>query len=429
MRKRIPVILVALAALAPAVRAAAQAPAQTPAMESLTFDQAVERAIERNPSAAMAAAQILRAEGMLAQARSAAGVAINGTVNSTTLNTGVSFDGNTVVPRSQLTATVDITMPLYAPASWARRTQAMDQRAIATLGATETRRQVALAAADLYLSVIASHRVVEANERAQKTAGAHYDYAHTQLEAGTGSLLNELRAQQELSSDAVLVESSRTALYRAQEALGVLLVSDGPVDASGEPAFDVPPPGAQPPVLSDIRPDLRLYFAQQRAAERVVNDSRKDWWPSLQGIFQPSITYPAQFFSPQKSWRAILQLSVPIFDQGQRAGQEKARQASLDEAKATTAGAVTQAQSEVRVAREAIASAERALTDARAAADQAQRVVQIVDVSFKAGASTNLEVIDAERAARDADTAVAVVEDTLRRAKLNLLAALGRFPG
>ena len=83
----------------------------------------------------------------------------------------------------------------------------------------------------------------------------------------------------------------------------------------------------------------------------------------------------------------------------------------------------------MRVAREAIASAERALTDARAAADQAQRVVQIVDVSFKAGASTNLEVIDAERAARDADTAVAVVEDTLRRAKLNLLAALGRFPG
>jgi hypothetical protein len=37
-------------------------------------------------------------------------------------------------------------------------------------------------------------------------------------------------------------------------------------------------------------------------------------------------------------------------------------------------------------------------------------------------------VIDAERSARDADTSVATAEDTLRRARLDLLAALGRFP-
>jgi outer membrane protein TolC len=68
------------------------------------------------------------------------------------------------------------------------------------------------------------------------------------------------------------------------------------------------------------------------------------------------------------------------------------------------------------------------LANARAAADQAQQVVNIVNVSFRAGASTNIEVIDAERRARDADTASAVAEDTLRRARLELLTALGRFP-
>ena len=55
-------------------------------------------------------------------------------------------------------------------------------------------------------------------------------------------------------------------------------------------------------------------------------------------------------------------------------------------------------------------------------------MVNIVNVSFRAGAATNIEVIDAERRARDADTAVAVAEDTLRRARLELLTALGRFP-
>jgi len=54
--------------------------------------------------------------------------------------------------------------------------------------------------------------------------------------------------------------------------------------------------------------------------------------------------------------------------------------------------------------------------------------VTITNVSFRAGAATNIEVIDAERSARDADTAVAIAEDQLRRARLELLNALGRFP-
>jgi outer membrane protein TolC len=89
---------------------------------------------------------------------------------------------------------------------------------------------------------------------------------------------------------------------------------------------------------------------------------------------------------------------------------------------------VTQASSQVRAAREAVASGERALVNARAAAEQAQQVVNIVNISFRAGAATNIEVIDAERSARDADTAIAVTEDIVRRARLDLLLALGRFP-
>ena len=95
---------------------------------------------------------------------------------------------------------------------------------------------------------------------------------------------------------------------------------------------------------------------------------------------------------------------------------------------ANLAGALSQASSQVRAAREAVASGERSLTSLRAAADQAQQVVTIVNVSFQAGGATNIEVIDAERSARDADTAVAAAEDTLRRARLDLLLALGRFP-
>jgi outer membrane protein TolC len=487
---------------------AAQTPAPT---ERVTFDEAIRRAVEKNPSAAIAAAGILRAEALLSEARSASRVQVNGNVTTTTLNSGVEFQGSTVTPRNQLNASLDVRLPLYAPARWARTAQAADAKRVAEASADEVRRQTTLATADTYLTVIARRRVVEANTRARDVATAHFDFARELQQRGAGSRLNELRAQQEVSLDEGLVESSRLALYRAQEALGVLLVADGPVDVSDEPLFAIPPdvdaafvgsperlallgpggargfqpsdpgsperlallgpdgargfpasarlessselrglaetPEAQrrqpsdagsperlalqsaaqaPPLLG--RTDLKLFATEQQAAERALSDSSKDRLPYLEGVFQPSTTYPSQFFLPQNSWRFLMQLSVPLFDSGQREGQRLERQSAVDVSRATFARALVAARSELRAAREAVASAERGLASARAAADQAQQVVDIVNISFRAGAATNIEVIDAEGRARDADTAVGVAEDTVRRARLELLTSVGRFP-
>lgn len=419
--------LIAIASIVPAIVFA-----QTPApIERVTFDEAIARATKNNPSAAIAAAAILRAEGLLAESRSASRLQVNGSVVTTTLNHGVEFSGETVTPRNQLNASLDVRYPLYAPAQWARATQAEDTRTTAEASAADVRRQTALATADAYLTVIARRRAVEANLVARETAKAHFDLAHELQQRGAGSRLNELRAQQELSIDEGLVESARVALYRAQEALGILLVADGPVDAADDPPFalppDVPTLDVSPTTLLG-RTDLKLFAAEQQAADRVLKDSGKDRYPFLEAVFQPSTTYPSQFFLPQHSWRLLMQLSVPIFDAGQRQGLKLERQAAVDTSRATFARAVTAARAEVRTAREAVASAERGLASASAAADQAHQVVTIVNVSFRAGGATNIEVIDAERRARDADLSVAIAEDTLRRARLELLTALGRFP-
>ncbi|MBI4476301.1 MAG: TolC family protein [Acidobacteria bacterium] len=404
--------------------------AQPPAMERVTFDEAVRRAVERHPSVAAAAAQIVRADAALRLTRSTTRPTIDASITSTTLNRGVKFEEFTVTPQTQISSTVNLAMPLFAPADWARRMQAQDTRAIAELSVAEARRQIALAAADAYLSILARRRVVEANERARDVARAHYDFAHQQQVAGAGSLLNELRAQESLSSDEVLVESARLALYRAQEALGVLMAADGPVDAAEEPVFEIPADRPAEPggAFLPFRSDLKLFAAREEAAGRAVRDSSKDYWPSLSGIFQTQTITPSPFFLPGKSWRALVIGTVPIFDSGRRAADRQTREAAQQEARATAAGGLTQARSEVRAAREAIQSAERALGSARAAADQARRVLEIVNVSVRAGAATNIEVIDAERRARDADTAAAVAEDALRRARLELLTGLGQFP-
>jgi outer membrane protein TolC len=272
--------------------------------------------------------------------------------------------------------------------------------------------------------------VVESNTLARDTAKAHFDLA-TQLEQrGTGSRLNALRAQQQYSADTGLVEVARLAVYRAQEALGVLIAADGPADALDEPDFTT---GADASIAlfsrtNLIRTDLKLFSAQQESAERIARDTTKEWYPTVDAVFQPSTTYPSQFFLPQNSWRFLLQANIPILDSGLRSGLRTQRQADTEEIKASLTGAITEANAQVRAAREAVASGIRVLDSARASADQAQQVVNITNISFRAGGATNIEVIDAERVARDSGLAVAIAEDQLRRARLELLNALGRFP-
>jgi outer membrane protein len=395
--------------------------------ERVTFDDAIKRAIMLNPSSAIAAADILRADGLLQQARSDARLHVTGTATSTTLNQGIEFQGTTVTPQTSVLGMFDIRYPLYAPVLWARRVEAADNRNVAILSADEIRRQTAVAAADAYLTIIARRRVIEANIRARDVAQAHLDLATELEQQGSGSRLNRLRAAQEVSIDTGFIETAQFALYSAQEALGVLLAADGPIDTADIPAFDIPSDAAISSALS-ARTDLKLFNAQQHAAEQMLANNTKSYLPVFEGIFQPQSTYPRQFFVPSNSWQFLIQMNFLTFDSGFRAGERVARQAAVNTARANVANRVTNISSEVRTARESVASAERVLTTERQAAEQANQVVDILNVSFRAGASTNIEVIDAQRAARDADTNVAVAEDAVRRARFNLLNAVGRFP-
>ena len=86
-----------------------------------------------------------------------------------------------MTPRNQITASLTLDQPILAAAAWARRAQAADAKTVAELSAAETRRQIALATADAFLTIIARRRVVDGNVRARDAAKAHFDLA-TQLE-------------------------------------------------------------------------------------------------------------------------------------------------------------------------------------------------------------------------------------------------------
>jgi outer membrane protein TolC len=410
----------------------AQAPPQVQPMmqpvESVTLDEAVARALKNNPTIASASQAILRAEGLLQQARSAILPSVSAAVSNVLVNTARAFGDIVTQPRDQVTVSGNLSMPVLAASRWAAASQARDQIEVANLSTADIRRQIGVATAQTYLSIITQRRQVELSIRALETARAHLDYSNRRLESGAGTRLNQLRAAQEVSTDEARVEVARLAVLRAQEALGVLMAANGPVDASAEPAFDLPAAAIDEAAWMQARTDLRLQTATRRAFERVWRDSSKDYLPTGIASFDPSGVHPAGVFAPAGSWRLTVSFSQPIFDGGQRRGLRRVREAAFRTADLTLAATQIQARSEVRLAQEVVRSSERSLTSLRLSAQQAEDVVNITNIAFEAGATTNLEVIDAQRSARDAEAAAEIAADALRRARLDLLTALGRFP-
>jgi outer membrane protein TolC len=72
--------------------------------------------------------------------------------------------------------------------------------------------------------------------------------------------------------------------------------------------------------------------------------------------------------------------------------------------------------------------ADAALDSARRSAQLGHEALDLANKAYQAGATTNLDVLDAERRALDSDTAAAIAEDSARQARLDLLYASGRFP-
>ena len=430
-------VLVASALLATATTAgaapalAAEIAADTgaaPVLAHVTWRQALDRAAERNPSAIVAAQEIERASALVRQARAGWLPTLTGNGSYVRLDSARMFGGNVTTPIGQWNANLALTVPLLAPTAWANDAHAQDNRDIARASAADVRRQLAVAVGRAYLTVLLQHRAIEVAVRAGETAAAHYDYAHTRMIKGLGNGVDDARAEQQLRTNQSQIKNAQTALLRAQSALAILLAEDDLVDAIDDVALGAV--SAPEEALSDARarrPDLKALEARRVATDHL----RRDDWT----YYAPTLLAQAQAFRqtqtpllPGSGWQAALVLSIPFFDGGFRYGVQRERRANDEEARARLDGLLRQVNVEVRTALAVVRTSDESLQASRAAAAAASTAATLADKAYRGGATTNIEVIDAERQARDAESQVALAEDAAREARLDLLVATGAFP-
>jgi outer membrane protein len=278
-----------------------------------------------------------------------------------------------------------------------------------------------------HLEVLAIRRI-EVQQRALANARAHHDNTHARFECGIGNQLDGVRADQEVANSESLLANANAALVSAQRELGVLLGTDGPRDARDteqEPQAAAPDDVA---LAAEQRADVRTSQQRLHSAQSVARHSWADYMPLLTGVFQPFFQDPPTVQYPRTAWQAQLILSVPLFDGTLRNAQYTERKSQLARSRVELDALLKRARSEIRVAADAVLHADESLASAQRAAELARQALSMANAAYAAGATSNIEVVDAERRAHDADTAAVVVEDSARRARLDLLSASGRLP-
>lgn len=395
----------------------------------ISLKEAIARAMQHSPTAAIAEVEVKRAEALLASARSASLPTLNANGVYTHLDNDRELQGRVILAQNQLGANLTLAVPIIVPKAWAVWGQAKDVVDVARFSKADVNKQVAIATGRAYLAVLVQRRLLQSTEHARDNAKAHFEFARSRQQGGVGNKLDEARAEQELASNEARAQNTRTGLFRAQEALGVLVGNETPLDVSEDPDFASGP--SMGDALNDTatkRTDILSLKRRAEAADRAASDNYTDYLPYLTGVGQAIYQNPPTLSQPLTGWQVQLLLTLPLYDGGNRSGQGAQRNAVAAQAKTSLEAALRQARSDVRNAFQTMQNADRALAESRRAEALAQKALELATTAYRAGATTNLDVVDAERKLRDAETDTALAEDGARQARLDLLAATGRFP-
>jgi len=382
----------------------------------------------RSPRLPAAAAAVERAEAAARLARAGWMPSLRGQATYTRIDDERVLGDRVLVPQDASNAALVLNAPLLDAARWRVSARARDAVGSERLRAADVERRLALRLGEAYLNVLLQRRAVEVAERAVETSRTQLDIAQRRRAGGVGTRLEEVRAEREVRDNQGRSALARAALTAAQEALGAVAGAGEPLDAEKPPPLPALPRLAA--ALSELkhRPDVAALTRDVQISQRAVDDGWLDWVPTLGLTATPYLQTPSTATQPERGWQAQLALTVPLFDGGFRGAVQRDRRAPLGEAKAALDEVLLEAGAVLRATAGELVHREQALQDTQASASLADESLQLARTAFREGVGTQVDLIEAERSARDAATAVAVATFDRDRTRLVFLLATGRLP-
>jgi len=458
------VLALAVAQVAQPAPPAAPAPA-APARPVLPFTAALKKAAEQNLDLKVAQARLDQARTATAKAwaaylpqisaggsytRNNAGAAISLPTGFAIRNCGVAPCPNTpeglpggptpyfMYPTGMISleiqkveqwgAQAQLNQVLLSPSLIAAIRMTYTAVDVASLTVANARRQLLLGVAAAYYGAAAAGEVRAVYERQVAVAQIHVDDADVRFKAGALPRLGVLRAQIDLTKAQRDLERARNTYESAKLALATLIDEPANFDVQTPEGPQVPEAMVRDPKPAQDRPDLAAARASLDLAEQGRVVTALKYAPNVAGSAVYRWANVAGFTGENTSWFAMVGLSWTLWDGGTREAELREASAKVVEAKASLRNTENKAQED---ASRAALDFESARGNAAKADEQvrlARENQDLVEVSFKNGAATPVEVADANAALLGAEIGAVGEHIQSSIAALRLLTAVGQFP-
>lgn len=334
----------------------------------------------------------------------------------------------TIQKRDQLAGQVEASMPLIAPSLWFGISAARHGEKQAEHGLEAARREVLFGVAQLYFGAAGLKYAVRITEKQLAVALDHEKDARVRYNAGATPKVALLRAEIDRSKAESDLKAAQAGYDSLRTALATFLERRD-ID------FDVEVPPEQPAstTAGDLegsalqRPDVKA--AQE--AVGVAEGGRAAVWsrylPSVGAFARWQWANLGGFTGKQDAWAVGVGLSWTLFDGTLREAEIKENGARVTEAEAALRAAEARAREEVQRSKLDLDAALANRSKAKETVELARENHRLVEVNYKAGAATYLEVSDAQNQLLSAEIANITEDVKARLAALRLLKAAGRF--
>lgn len=332
--------------------------------------------------------------------------------------------------QNEVAAQIQATQPLVAPQAWFAIAAARAGERLAADTAENARRDVLFSTAQAYYSAAGLKQVVAVQGRQLAIARDHEKDAQIRFDAGVIPKISLLRAQIDRSRAEQDLKRAQNSYASGKEALAALLDRRDAafeVNVPPPPAVPAGPPEALEEAAARDRPDLQAAAEAVTVAERTRQGVFTRYFPTLSAFGRYQYFNAAGFAGQDTTWAIGVAATWTLLDGLLRESDLRQSGARVREAEATRASATVKARAEVRQSRldldSAVANRQKA-GEQLALARENQR---LVDVNYKAGTATYLEVSDANTALLTAE--LSQVSESLNAdlAALRLLRAAGAF--
>ena len=291
------------------------------------------------------------------------------------------------------------------------------------------RETVALVVGAMYLDALTAAARVDAAQSEVQTAQALQQQAANLRQAGVSAGIDVLRAEVELQTRQQELIAARNAL--AKQYLVVARVIGLPLDQQFRLADDVPYQAAPAPAVSDSvgralasRPDFQSAQQQVNSAEEQRRAATAERLPSLAASADYGVNGPRPT-ETHGSYTAGASLRIPIFAGNKAHGDALVAQSQLDRNRQRLEDLRAQIEQDVRTASLDLQAASEQVAVARSSVDLAQQTLAQSRDRFGAGATNNIEVVQAQDAlARANESYIESVHD-YNLARMRLARATG----